>query len=187
MSCIHRQTEQLLWNTNNSNKTYLQTRMATIGAQSTRHLFLATTRQEDCRDYSLLVPLQVRFLALVSDLETTKGYPDQKKIPVSLHPTGANLTRASFAALPPGQQRQVMGDHLYRAIYPLYPDLAVLLTRALLEQSYSELLPLLPSQSKLVSKLLTITSISFLAPGPHQASGQGTFGQCGTCYQSGND
>ena len=77
LSCIHRQTEQLLWNTNNSNKTYLQTRMATIGAQSTRHLFHAKTRQEDYRDYSLLVLLQVRLLALVNDLETTKGYPDQ--------------------------------------------------------------------------------------------------------------
>ena len=85
--------------------------------------------------------------------------PGSKTIPVSLYPTGANLTRATLAALPPGQQRQVMGNHLYQAIYPLYPDLAVLLTRALLEQSYSELFPLLSSQSKLVSKLLTITSV----------------------------
>ena len=58
-----------------------------------------------------------------------------------------------------------MGNHLFQAIYPLNIDLAVLLTRALLEQSYSELLPLLSSQSKLASKLLTITSV---LPSMHQ-------------------
>ena len=52
-----------------------------------------------------------------------------------------------------------MGDHLFRAIYPLYSDLVAILTRALLEQSYNELFPLLSSQSKLASKLLTITAV----------------------------
>ena len=114
--------------------------------------------------------------------------PGSKTILVSLYPTGANLTGASLAALPPGQQRQVMGNHLYQAIYPLYPDLAVLLTRALLEQSYSELLPLLSSQSKLAFQIAYHHIGSSLhAPGPHQASGQGIISQCGTCYQSGND
>ena len=51
-----------------------------------------------------------------------------------------------------------MGDHLYKLAYRIYPDLAVILTRVLLESDYNELSPLLMSESLMVTKLNSITS-----------------------------
>ena len=51
--------------------------------------------------------------------------------------TQPSLTPATFAALPPGLQRQTMEDHLYKLAYRIYPDLAVIFTRVLLEYDYN--------------------------------------------------
>ena len=73
--------------------------------------------------------------------------PELKRDLVQSFGGSSTITYAGFAALPPRQERHVMGEHLYRAIYPLYPDSAVLLTRALLEKDYSALMPLLSSEN----------------------------------------
>ena len=43
------------------------------------------------------------------------------------------ITPQVFVALPPGQQNQVMGDLLFQRVHLIYPDLAVILARVLLE------------------------------------------------------
>ena len=60
-----------------------------------------------------------------SIMEPTSFQVSKRHQPNHVSPNLSPLSRSDFAALPPGQQRQVMVEHLRRAIYPIYPDLAV--------------------------------------------------------------
>ena len=51
-----------------------------------------------------------------------------------------------------------MVDLLYKCVFRIYPSLVVVLTRALLEDGYSTLLPLLSSDDLMVARLNRITS-----------------------------
>ena len=63
------------------------------------------------------------------------------------------LTEAALAAAPAGKQKQMVGDHLYPAVFELQPELAGKITGMLLEMENPALLELIAQRVKLKVKV----------------------------------
>merc|ERR1719510_359892 len=66
---------------------------------------------------------------------------------------GGPLTATQLAAVPPGVQKQMLGERLYPAIAKYQPELAGKITGMMLEMDNSELLVLLESEGNLRGKV----------------------------------
>jgi polyadenylate-binding protein len=77
--------------------------------------------------------------------------PSQQEVPADSHPSQQLL--ASLTQSTPQQQKQIIGEHLYREIYAMHSDLAGKITGMLLEMDNSELLHMLEVPESLKSKV----------------------------------
>lgn len=71
----------------------------------------------------------------------------------TIAPTVSDLTASMLAAVPPNEQKLMLGEHLFPLIHRLYPDLAGKITGMLLEMENSALLHLLGNQERLKMKV----------------------------------
>lgn len=67
--------------------------------------------------------------------------------------TQDTLTTANLAAMPPDQQKQMLGERLFPLVQRLQPELAGKITGMLLEMDNAELLLLLESPEALTDKV----------------------------------
>jgi polyadenylate-binding protein len=99
-------------------------------------------------------PQRVKF---TSSARNPPGPPLQTQVPPTQpdvapdHPSQALL--ASLAQATTQQQKQIIGEHLYREIYSMHADLAGKITGMLLEMDNSELLHMLEVPESLKSKV----------------------------------
>ena len=84
---------------------------------------------------------------------------------------------ASLTQSTPQQQKQIIGEHLYREIYAMYPDLAVKITGMLLEMDNSELLHMLEVPESLKRKVEE--AVDACMPNRRMGQQQVGGGQCG--------
>ena len=85
--------------------------------------------------------------------------------PPSPQPTQEQLLTALVQS-DPQQQKQIIGEHLYRQIYNMYPDLAGKITAMLLEIDNSELLHMLEVPESL--KLKVEEAVAVLRDSPRK-------------------
>merc|ERR1719458_1801325 len=81
--------------------------------------------------------------------------PPQPQVQAQQRPAGPGgpLTATQLASVPPGVQKQMLGERLYPAIAKYQPELAGKITGMMLEMDNSELLVLLESELQLKNKV----------------------------------
>ena len=98
--------------------------------------------------YMYMYFFQTQGSVLAPQTSTSSAQPD---LSADYHPQ-QNLL-ASLTQSTPQQQKQIIGEHLYREIYAMHPDLAGKITGMLLEMDNSELLHMLEVPESLKRKV----------------------------------
>ena len=119
--------------------------------------FLLDTRRAECTPHEVQLS-ELTGAARRDDawLQQQQRGPQRQRGPQQLRPAGGGrLTAAALAAVPPSQQKQVLGERLYPLVQAARPEpgLAGKVTGMLLELDNSELLRLLESPEQLSKKI----------------------------------